>query len=48
MYLLLVVKQGLDVRQLLKAAQHQLAYLNRSRDDAGLRTSSLHGMRLSR
>jgi hypothetical protein len=48
MNLPLVVKQGLEVCQLTKVTQHKLAYLNRSGDDAGLRTSSLHGVCLSR
>lgn len=48
MHLLFTIEQGLDVRQFSKVPPKTLTYLDSSRDDARLRTTSLHCMRLAR
>ena len=49
MHLPFTLEQGLDVRQFRKLTPKTLtAYLDSSRNDARLRTTSLHRMRLAR
>jgi len=49
MYLPFTLEQGLDVRQFSKVSPKALtAYIDSSRNDARLRTTSLHCMRLAR